>query len=173
MSPEHYVAATPALRLRRFVHNHAATVAEWVTTDQELFWTAPSIEPPLTARKVLAWAQSRGVPCLLCEGESDDPIGYAELNVMRNCPDQLWIGHVILDPVWRGCGHGVSFMRLLLDHAFDALGAQRVSLIVFPDNHQAIRCYVAAGMMIQGEQFHKYGRPLSSHRMLHLTAAAK
>ena len=162
---------TETLHLRRPLPQHAETVAGWVWDDRELFWLAPGTERPLTAEKVLAWTRNRGNPFLLCAGDEDTPIGYAELNPLRNRRTHLWVGHFILAPVRRGRGHGVSFARLLLDRAFNGLGADLVSLIVFPNNHRAIRCYLNAGFKLREEQHHKFGRPAKSYRMLHLVSA--
>ena len=118
-----------------------------------------------------AWAPDGGNPYLLCEGEDQTPIGYAELNPLHQLRNRLWIGHVIVAPPWRGQGIGVSFTRLLLQRAFNELGADRVSLIVFPDNRQAIRCYLKAGFKSRDEQVHKFGRPVKPYRMLHLAAS--
>ena len=163
---------TEALHLCRLLPQHTETVAGWVRDDRELFWLAPSTERPLTAQKVLAWTRARGNPFLLCTGDEDMPIGYAELNPLRDRRSHLWVGHFILAPAWRGRGHGVSFARLLLDRAFNGLGADLVSLIVCPNNRQAIHCYLNAGFKLREEQYHKFGRPAKSYRMLHLVSAA-
>ncbi|MFH0980036.1 MAG: GNAT family N-acetyltransferase [Planctomycetota bacterium] len=159
------------LHLRRFLPHYAGTVAGWVADDRELFWVAPSTESPLTAEKVLGWTQDRGSPLVISATEDETPIGYAELNPLRKRPDHCWIGHVIIAPNWRGRGFGAAFMRLVLEHAFHELHAARVSLIVFPDNCQAVRCYVNAGFTIHDEQYHNFGRPERSYRMHHLVCA--
>lgn len=156
--------------LCRFLPHNAETVAAWVADDRELFWVAPSTESPLTAGKVLAWAQGRGNPFLAYVGEDRAPIGYAELNPLRGRKDQLWVGHVVLAPASRGLGLGVSMMRLLLQHAYDNLQAKLVSLVVFPNNRRAIRCYTTAGFKFRDEQYHKFGRFQKPHRMLHLVS---
>ncbi len=162
--------APGVLHLRRFLPHHAEVVAGWVGDDGELFWLAPSTEAPLIARKVLAWTRKRGRPYVMCAGEDQTPIGYAELNPMQQRKDHWWVGHVLLAPPWRGRGYGAAFMRLLLEHAFDDLGAQLVSLIVFPDNRRAIRCYLDAGFTIHDEQYHQFGRFAKTYRMLHLVS---
>lgn len=144
-------------------------VAGWVGSDRELLWVAPSTEPPLTARKVAAWTRERGNPFLLCSKEKGTPVGYAELNPMRRQKTHFWIGHVIVAPDWRGFGVGVLFTNMLTEHAFRYLGAELMSLIVFPDNQRAIQCYLKAGFGFREEQYHKFGCPAKSCRMLHLT----
>jgi RimJ/RimL family protein N-acetyltransferase len=163
-------ADSPALHLRDFLPPHAAEVAGWVSDAHELFWLAPSTDPPLTAAKVVAWTADRGRAFVLFCGDGARPIGYAELNPMQRRADHLWIGHVIIAPAWRGRGLGAEFMRLLLDHAFGALHAGLVSLIVFPNNRQAIQCYLNAGFNFRDEQFHPFGRPAKNYRMLHLVS---
>ena len=49
-------------------------------------------------------------------------------------------------------GLGQKMMSLVLAEAFRHRGASRVSLVVFPDNHAAIACYLAAGLIDVGEQ---------------------
>ncbi|MCK4659651.1 MAG: GNAT family N-acetyltransferase [Phycisphaerae bacterium] len=165
--------ATGTLHLRRFLSLYAETVAGWVADDQELFWLAPSTEAPLTADKVLGWARKAGHPFLLCTGDDECPIGYAELNPLRRRRDHLWVGHVIVAPAWRGHGVGVLFMRMLLEHAYNDLRANQVSLVVFPNNHAAIQCYLRVGFTSREEQYHKFGRPAKSYRMLHLVSVGR
>jgi RimJ/RimL family protein N-acetyltransferase len=155
------------LRLQRFSPDYAGMVARWVQGPDELFWLAPSADPPLTAEKVAAWTRLSGNPFLLFE-EAEGPIGYAELNPMRDSPSQYWIGHLVLDPAQRGFGRGEAFVRLLLDHAFTGQRARSVSLIVFPDNRAAIRTYLRAGFERQADQYHTFGRSNRKQRMLHL-----
>lgn len=146
-------------------------VAGWVRDAQELFWLAPSVTPPLTADKVAAWTRESGSPFLLLD-EDQTAIGYAELNPMRESPSHWWIGHLLLDPVHRGGGKGETFTRLLLEQAFAVRQARTVSLIVFPHNKAAIRCYLRAGFEVEGEQFHAFGTSSTKHRMLHLIAGS-
>ncbi len=47
-------------------------------------------------------------------------------------------------------GYGTEATRLMLDHAFGALGLHRVALSVFEFNERAIRSYVRAGFVVEG-----------------------
>ena len=100
-----------SLRLSRFLPHHSETVAAWVVDDLELFWLAPSTRAPLTPEKVLAWAPHSGNPYVLCHEEDQAPIGYAELNPLREAQNRLWIGHLIVAPAWRGQGIGRNGKR--------------------------------------------------------------
>lgn len=153
-------------RLVRFDPQFAPRVAAWVSSPGELFHLTPTTPPPLTAEKVLAWCRPTDHPFMLMPRGSDCPCGYAELNPMRWHPDQFWIGHVILDPATRGQGVGTQFMELLADMGFETLGAQRLLLIVFPDNEPAIACYRRTGFELCGQEHHRFGPHRRRYRML-------
>lgn len=151
------------LRIRPFEVHRAASVASWIRSDEELFHLAPSTIAPLTAGKVVGWTRGHGHALSLCLDEA--AVGYAELNPMADDPDHYWLGHVIIDPEQRGSGLGSHFVRALLAHAFDTLAARRVSLVVFPDNVAAVRCYHSAGMRRTGFERHRFGMLRRFHRL--------
>lgn len=49
-----------------------------------------------------------------------------------------------------GRGYGTEATRLMIDHAFGALGLHRVALSVFEFNERAIRSYVSCGFVTEG-----------------------
>lgn len=83
---------------------------------------------------------------------SPEPLGYLELNNMPGDDRHFWIGHCIICPNHRGHGLGRTMIRLVLHEAFYRYQGQRVSLVVFPDNRPAIRCYQAVGFRHVGWQ---------------------
>lgn len=156
------------LCLRPFDPRYATVIAQWVKTEEELRWLAPSTQGPLTAAKVTGWIKSGGVAIVLI-GEGDTPpIGYGELNPMHGETDHVWLGHVVIHPDHRGRATGQAFVRALLDHAFTRFSAKRVSLIVFPDNTAALRCYRRVGFRHVGEECHRFGDTGPKHRLLRL-----
>ena len=60
-------------------------------------------------------------------------------------------GFVIVDDSKRGKGYGKQLLRLSIDYALRELGAQKITLGVFCDNHSAIECYKSVGFRITGE----------------------
>ena len=62
---------------------HAAEIAQWVQTDEQLLWLAPGTEMPLTGEKVMGWTAGNGCPLVLTCRDDPIPLGYAELNPMR------------------------------------------------------------------------------------------
>ena len=60
-------------------------------------------------------------------------------------------GFVIVDDSKRGKGYGKQLLRLAIDYAHQELGAQKITLGVFCDNHSAVECYKSVGFRITGE----------------------
>ncbi len=130
----------------------ADRVVGWVRDEDELFWLAPKTAPPLSMEKVLHWPGSGSQPMFMRMEGSPEPLGYLELNTMPGDVRHFWIGHCIIHPDHRGNGRGRTMIRLILDEAFDQRQGQRMSLVVFPDNRPAIRCYQSVGFRHVGWQ---------------------
>ena len=154
------------LRLKPFQVSSASIVAGWVSGADELRLLAPMTAAPLTAQKVAAWQRPQTRSFLLFVGDREDPVGYAELNAIRDDPYHYWLGHIVLCPALRGLGIGGRFVRALVSTALDEQGARRVSLIVCPDNAPAIRCYERAGFDLVSEEIHRFPKPPRRIRML-------
>ncbi len=144
----------------------APFVAAWVQDRHELFWLAPKTAPPLTAAKMADWPGPGGCPMLLHRDGSSEPRGYIELNPMPHESRHLWLGHCLIRPRWRGTGLGREMVQLLLEQAFVHRAAESVSLVVFPDNVCAIRCYRASGFLQVGEQVKFFPTTNRRHCML-------
>lgn len=145
------------LLLRPFDLVYASVVAAWVTTEPELRWLAPSLDPPLTPEKVVGWQRPDGYAFSLNHLRDPFPRGYGEVNRVRQQADELWIGHIIVHPHHRNRGLGRLLVRALVSFAFEQLSARRVALVVFPDNEAAIRCYRRVGFRLIGEEHHRLG----------------
>jgi len=155
--------------LSAFDKQLAPMVAGWAETRHELLWLAPKTFPPLTAAKVLAWLLPGGSPLLLYREGASEPQGYLELNPMPGERDHLWLGHCVVRPELRGRGLGKVMVRLMLDEAFAHRRAERVSLVVFPDNLGAIRCYAACGFIQAGKQTKFFATTGREHVMLQMS----
>ena len=156
--------ASEAYGLAPFAAMHAFAVAQWAQT-ADLRWLAPNTCPPLTAAKVLAWNKGEGEAFVLLLRGDPWPHGYGELNRMSNRKGHFWIGHIVVRPDRRRRGFGAALVRLLLARAFEHRRADRVSLIVFPDNRAAIRCYDRVGFVKTGEERHPFAGWRTSPRL--------
>lgn len=155
-------------RLIAFDKLLAPWIASWVSDDRELFWLAPKTPPPITAAKVVAWTYPGGSPMLLCHEQMPEPLGYVELNPMPGRTDDLWMGHCLVRPEHRGTGLGRQMVDMLIDEAFEHRCARTVSLVVFPENIPAVRCYRQAGFKQVGEQVKYFPTTRRRHCMLEM-----
>lgn len=162
--------------LRPFVPSNAASIAGWVETAEQMRWVAPSTQLPLTADKVIRWKKPGGQAYALVSGDSSgsyEIMAYGELNPMRQAPSDLWLGHLIVRPDHRGHGVGKVLVSGLLERAFHRYDAQRVLLVVFPDNQAAIECYCRCGFQIMREERHRFIEDGPQHRLLRLEIHAR
>jgi RimJ/RimL family protein N-acetyltransferase len=158
-------------RLMPFDARCAERVVSWVRDARETYWLAPRTEPPLTTEKVRAWAGPGRDPLMLVTSEQPEPLAYGELNILNEKRREYWLGHLVVDPRRRGQGVGRRLTELLLRRAFHLREAQRVSLVVFPENAAAIACYRAAGMYEDGFETHHFAAYRRRERLLRLVAA--
>ena len=151
----------------------APLIVSWVRDAHELFWLAPKTPPPLTPAKVVAWPGPDGCPMLLYRERLSEPLGYIELNPMPGQKGHLWMGHCLIRPEHRGTGLGRLTLELMLEKAFLNELARTVSLVVFPDNTTAIRCYRAIGFRHIGEQVKYFPNTGRQHCMLEMRMTRK
>ncbi len=147
----------------------APVVAGWVRSDDELFHLTPKTPPPITPEKVIGWRRPLGFPMLYWRDGAAEPCGYAELNRTELGEARWWLGHCLVAPDQRSRGVGLTMVRLLLGMAFQRKAAHVVSLIVFPGNLNAVRCYRRAGFSERGEVFRRFETRAGEHRMIHMS----
>ena len=143
-------------------------VLSWVRSDAELCRLAPGTPPPLSVEKIHAWHKPGSAVYALHANESAPMIGYGELNPMRDEPRHFWLGHILIKPDLRGKGWGRALVTEMVRIAFEERDGLRVSLLVFPDNEPALRCYRALGFIERGAEVHLFPATQKSHRMLRL-----
>ncbi|MCH8967181.1 MAG: GNAT family N-acetyltransferase [Planctomycetes bacterium] len=162
------VSETMDLVLRDFEPRFAVTVASWVRSDADLLWLAPRTPPPMTPATIIAWTRSTQAARLVYVADEAEPCGYGEITSPKDRPRSQWFSHVIVDPLRRGSGLGCRFVELLLIEAFQELAAESISLVVFPDNAAAIRCYLKNGIVRRREEFHQFRSGQPKYRMLQM-----
>lgn len=171
LSPLKDVGRSDCPRLSPFAPSQADRIVSWVRGPSEAYWLAPRTPPPLTAEKVVDWAGPGREQHVLTDGLDDLPVGYGELNVLQSKRRTYWLGHLIVDPAWRGRGLGCRLTRLLLQRAFRYHAARRVTLVVFPENAAAIAAYRSAGMTADGYELHKFEAYRTRVELLRFVAA--
>lgn len=82
--------------------------------------------------------------------DSDELIGYAELDGIMWAHQVSGVSIAIGDPKNWGKGYGYEAMQLVLRFAFDELNLHRVVLTVFSYNERAIALYEKLGFQREG-----------------------
>ena len=77
-------------------------------------------------------------------------VGHILLRFPSEDKSVIRFGFVIVDDSKRGKGYGKQMLRLAIDYAKQELGAQKITLGVFCDNHSAVECYKSVGFRITG-----------------------
>jgi RimJ/RimL family protein N-acetyltransferase len=77
-------------------------------------------------------------------------VGMASLARLDWRNDSAHLAFVAVDPAWRGQGVGAAMLGQVLRLCFHDYNLHRVSLLVFPANLKAIRCYERLGFQREG-----------------------
>jgi RimJ/RimL family protein N-acetyltransferase len=110
---------------------------------------------PEAARWIISWSRHRHEQALAAPDEAtiviEDErrlVGFALLAALGNESGSVELRRIVVAP--RGSGVGRRALRLVLDLAFDEIGAHRVWLDLRVDNHRARRAYQAVGFVHEG-----------------------
>lgn len=128
------------MELRPFRPEHAALVAGWAETAEDLDRWA-SLDEPATAQTFAAWLDDPEVSAWMLI--DDRPVAYGELWV-SHADDEVELGRLLVAPADRGRGVGRAFVTLLVAQA-GQLGVSQAWVRVVRDNAPALRCYESAG----------------------------
>ena len=139
--------------LRPYAPGDAETIVSWIPDEKALRqWSADRYPAfPITAADVNEKYLLRNGDCPagqfypLTAVEEESIAGHLILRFTDAERTAARLGFVIVDSARRGQGLGREMLRLAVRYAFDALGAQRLTLGVFENNLPAYRCYKAAG----------------------------
>lgn len=162
LTPQPVTLANPFVRLEPLTEAHRADLAAAVAADPAAFRVSgPGCEPDgidgwfVTARSQTS-AGSR-IPFAVVEPGSGRAVGSSSYLDMVAADDRLEIGHTWYGGPWQGTAINPAAKHLLLGHAFDTLGAQRVMLKCDARNAQSRRAIKALGAKFEGI-LRSYGR---------------
>ena len=120
---------------------------------QAMFGADPSQVRPLTPDAAEAWVATQRTEkhawVIEAEGKL---VGALRIHSINPADKRGNIAIGILDPQALGRGYGTEAMRLLLDHAFGALGLHRLSCRVLASNTRAIASYKKVGFVEEGRE---------------------
>lgn len=139
-----------SLTLRPYQPSDAAMITSWLKSEYLMRqWCADRYERyPVTPEDMNAYHEryiDGQHSHALTMTDGDDIVGYITLRTPADNPAEQRLGFVIVDDSKRGRGLGKILAKMAVKHAFETLGATKVSLGVFENNPSAIHCYEAAG----------------------------
>jgi len=108
---------------------------------------------PLTRADAGRWYEAlRSEPYGWVIEHSGRCIGEARLHRVDPPAGEGWLAVGIWSPEHRGCGLGTEAVRLMLGHAFDALGLGTIRLRVLAFNVRALATYHRCGFRETGRE---------------------
>ena len=139
------------MTLRPFSINDASTILSWCK-DKHAFrlWSADRYKDfPAKPEDMIEQYEGENMnPLTAVMG--DAIVGHILLRYPTEDRTLVRFGFVIVDDSKRGKGYGKQMLRLAIGYAQQELGAQKITLGVFCDNHSAIECYKYVGFRITG-----------------------
>ena len=109
--------------------------------------------PPLTEDGARRWVEGiTAHPHAWAVEHEGRLLGEVRLDALDQHDARARLAIGLYEPSKLGKGLGREAVRLVLAHAFGALGLHRVSLRVVAYNTRAIRCYSACGFVMEGRE---------------------
>jgi RimJ/RimL family protein N-acetyltransferase len=140
--------------LRRHVPENLTAFRRWYA-DPEIARLARYQETPMPREEVDRFFQARvfgpeSLALAVHIRETDRLIGTCAFSQFDGDNGSALFHITIGERDAWGHGYGTEATRLMVDHAFGALGLHRVSLAVFEFNERAIRSYLSCGFTTEG-----------------------
>jgi RimJ/RimL family protein N-acetyltransferase len=140
--------------LRRHVPENIAAFRRWYA-DPEIARLARYQEAPMRPDEIERFFTARvlggeSLAMAIHERDRDRLIGTCAFSQL-DAENGSALYHITIGEkdAW-GRGHGTEATRLMVDHAFGALGLHRIALFVFEFNERAIRAYRRCGFVVEG-----------------------
>ncbi|MEO5885863.1 MAG: GNAT family protein [Candidatus Limnocylindrales bacterium] len=151
--------------LRRHVPENLAWFRRWYA-DPEIARLARYQEAPMRADEIERFFAARvigpeAMAMAIHEVAGDRLVGTCAFSQLDGDNGSALYHITIGEKDAWGQGYGTEATRLMLDHAFGALGLHRVALFVFAFNERAIRAYRRCGFVLEGrsrESIHRDGQ---------------
>ncbi len=140
------------MRLRPYIpEKDSEVIRDWITDPRtHALWCANRFDYPLCEKnleEVLRDIRIRnGDSPFAAVGDDGKVVGFFCYSLHPETNEGL-LKFVIVDPAVRGHGIGKAMLRLAVDYAFGISKADAVSLRVFAENTQAVRCYESVGFI--------------------------
>ncbi len=150
--------------LREYRQEDLPEIRRWVNDQETIrylssrFWAPQTLLDTQQFLENMLQSSHSGSNFIIADKRDERYIGQLDLfrlDWKLRCGE---LGMVIASPEDRGRGVGTEALGLLLEHAFQTLGLERVQLDVDMGNEAGKRCYQKAGFVLEGVKRHAYFR---------------
>ena len=148
-------------QLRPYKSGDAAAILSWVSDNVAFYkWSAGRLGAwPIAAEDFDRYYREHSELMPFTMVDENGPAGHLLLRYPTDDRSSLRLGFIIVNSCRRGQGLGRALLQLTLRHAFDALGAEQITLGVFDNNPPARRCYESLGFSHNPAQDEVYDLP--------------
>ena len=130
------------MRIRAASPADYQAVVDMIGSEEELFKVYPAGRFPLTTQQVQGLAETRTDLTVL--EEEGRVVGFA--NLYDHAPTSyVFIGNVIVNPMYRGKGFGRKLVKYMSHIAFSKYAVDSIRISVFSCNHPALFLYGSLG----------------------------
>lgn len=151
------------LRLRPYKACDAEAIITW-TKNEYAFrqWSADRFQKyPICAKDMNVYynndKNNNNIFAMTAFDENSIVCGHFTMRFTDNDINKIRLGFVIVDDKKRKKGYGKEMLMLAIQYAFDILKVNKVTLAVFENNIDAIKCYKSCGFKeIQKENVESY-----------------
>lgn len=142
------------LALRPYKSTDADTILSWCTDEKTFYkWSAGRLGKYPASVKEFSLFESM-MPFVAFD--ESGIVGFFTLRNIKENPDELRFGFIIVNPEKRGMGYGKEMLKLGLKFVFEIYKAKKASLGVFENNSSAYHCYISAGFKEDEGKFEIY-----------------
>ena len=128
-------------------------IKNWIADARvHALWCANRFQYPLDRDNFTAvlsgMAQKEGDVPFAAAADGENAVGFF-CRSSNPASKECRLKFVVVDPECRGKGTAREMLRLAIADAFENMGAETVSLCVFPENPAAKRCYEKTGFTVE------------------------
>ncbi len=142
------------LKLISYQKSDAAHLIKWLKNETVFrYWCADHYEKfPITADEINAFYDSWSENIYVFTAvDNENIIGHITMRYMDKEKTELRFGFILVDDEKRGMGYGKKMLTLAIAHAFEMLGAKKITIGVFENNTTALGLYQKLGFTPTGE----------------------
>ncbi len=138
------------MKLREYNASDAEVITTWIENEYAFRqWSADRYEKyPITANDINQYydkEKNNYKMYIITAYDESGTVGHFTLRFVDEHKKTVRLGFVIIDNKKRKKGYGKQMVDFAIKYAFDNIGANKISLGVFENNHNAIKCYERCG----------------------------